>query len=53
MSLPAHVQTDVQRILDAAARRLLAEKLKAQPNDLTPTTEPGLQPGLRKEAQCR
>ena len=31
MSLPPHVRADAQRILDGAARRLLAEKLDRNP----------------------
>jgi len=34
MTLPPHVQAEVRRVLDAAARRLLAEQLdKPKPQD--------------------
>jgi hypothetical protein len=38
MSLPAHVHAEVQRILDGAARRLLAEQLD---RDTLRATPPG------------
>jgi hypothetical protein len=39
MSLPAHVEAEVQRILDAEARRLLAHKLDAEPIRATTGTD--------------